>query len=192
MQAAENEDGASPDDEALVRQARGGDAQAAGELVARYRDAMVRFCFGYLGRVEDAEDAAQDVLAGVSAGGRLPDGKFRPWIYRAARNRCLNVRKRRPDGRAGVGSFLGDSRWPSAGTGPRTALLRDERRERVRRLVAAMPEPHREVLILRYIEGLRRKEIAEVLELTDAVVKSRLFKAAQRLKEHVGDTESWS
>ena len=192
VSAAETGTARFPKDEELLRRARDGDAQASGALISRYRDAMLRFCSGYLGSLQDAEHAAQDVLSVVASGDGLPEGRFRPWLYRAARNRCLNLLKRRKDGRVGAGSFLGDSRWPSRRTGPRTALLRDERGERLRRAMDLLSAQHREVLLLRYFEGLRRTEIAEVLELTETLVRSRLFKASQCLRGHLEGTESWS
>ena len=53
-----------------------------------------------------------------------------------------------------------------------------------------MPEHHREVLILRYFEDLDRGEIAEILELSESVVKSRLFEARRKLREHLQDSQS--
>ena len=176
------------DDDELLRRARGGDTQARGELVSRYQETIVRFCQTYLGGLHDAEDAAQDVMACVATGDRLPDQRFRPWLYRVARNRCLAVLRTRRNGRVGVGLSAGASRWPSPRTGPRTAVLRNEWYERLHKLVDTMPEHHREVLILRYFEDLGRKEIAEVLELSESVVKSRLFEARQKLREQLQES----
>ncbi len=181
----------SPSDEELIEQVRRADTRAAGDLIARYRDAMVRMCLAYLGNVHDAEDAAHDVLARVSPDHPLPQGRFRPWLYKVARNHCLNLRKKRKDGRAGAGSFLGDSRWPSPRTGPGTAFLRDEAREHIQRLMAEMPEHHRELLILRYFEGLRRAEIAQIVDLSESLVSSRLFEATRKLKEQLRETGDW-
>ena len=178
----------SPEDDELLRRARGGDTQARGELVSRYQETVLRFCQTYLGGLHDAEDAAQDVMACVATGERLPDQRFRPWLYRVARNRCLAALRTRRDGRVGAGSAAGDSRWPSPRTGPRTAVLRNEWYDRLHKLVDSMPEQHREVLILRYFEDLGRQEIAEVLELTESVVKSRLFEARQKLREQMPES----
>ena len=154
----------------------------------------MRYCCAYLERYEDAEDAAQDVLATLTAGANLPEGRVKPWLYRVARNRCLNLLARRMDAREGAGSVVRDSRWnsPRTGprTGPRTAALRAEARERVRHVLAEMSDEHRDVLILRYFEGLRRKEIAEVLCIAETVVRSRLYRASMKLREALGETEA--
>ena len=176
------------DDDELLRRARGGDTQARGELVSRYQETILRFCQTYLGGLHDAEDATQDVMACVATGDRLPDHRFRAWLYRVARNRCLAALRTRRNGRVGVGLVAGESRWPSPRTGPRTAVLRNEWYERLHKLVDTMPQQHREVLILRYFEDLGRKEIAEVLELSESVVKSRLFEARQKLREQLQES----
>ncbi len=176
------------DDDELLRRARDGDTQARGELVSRYQETIMRFCRTYLGNLHDAEDAVQDVMACVATGDRLPDQRFRPWLYRVARNRCLAALRTRRNGPVGAGSAAGGSRWPSPRTGPRTAVMRNEWYERLRLLVDTMPEHHREVLILRYFEDLGRKEIAEVLEITESVVKSRLFEARHKLREQLPES----
>ena len=176
------------DDDELLRRARGGDTQARGELVSRYQETILRFCQTYLGGLHDAQDATQDVMTCVATSERLPDQRFRPWLYRVARNRCLAVLRTRRNDRVTAGSVAGASRWPSPRTGPRTAVLRNEWYERLHKLVDDMSEQHREVLILRYFEDLGRKEIAEVLELAESVVKSRLFEARQKLREQLQDS----
>ncbi len=177
-----------PEDDVLLRRAGGGDRQARGELVSRSQDVILRFCRTYVGNLHDAEDAVQDVMACVATGDRLPDQRFRPWLYRVARNRCLAALRRRRNGPVGAGSAAGGSRWPSPRTGPRTAVLRNEWYERLHKLVDSMPEQHREVLILQYFEDLGRKEIAEILELSESVVKSRLFEARQKLREQLQES----
>jgi RNA polymerase sigma-70 factor (ECF subfamily) len=69
-------------------------------------------------------------------------------------------------------------------TGPLTALVRNERWDRLRGIVNELPANQREVLHLRYAEGLSRAEIAEILELDEKLVKSRLFHAMEKLRVH--------
>ena len=146
--------------------------------------ALVRFCWGYLGRVEDAEDAVQDITCNVLRSKSVPDA-FRPWLYKTARNHCLNLlrqRGRRHDGaELPSGSQLGDML-----TGQLTRLVRTEQQERVDELVRRLPENQQEVLRLRYVEGLARAEIADVLDTPEQVIKSRLFEGLKRLRDMVG------
>ncbi len=166
----------------LVVRLRAGDADAGAVLVEFYREAMMRFCWAYLGSAEQAEDAVQEIFYKVLKARSVPD-RFRPWLYRIARNHCLNAvrdRARRRPAR----DLPADSRLRDSATGYLTRLVKNERRARVAHLLAAMPAEYREVLHLRYGEELSRAEIAEVLELPESVVKSRLYEGLKKLREH--------
>lgn len=166
----------------LIVGLRGGDPQAAAMLEDLYREALVRFCWGYLGRIEEAEDAAQDVCYKILSATTVPDS-FRPWLYKTARNHCLNVLRQR--GRQQDGAELpAASQIPELRSGHLTKLIRREQESRLGELVARLPEAQREVLRLRYVEGLSRGEIASVLETPESVVKSRLFEGLKRLRDH--------
>ncbi|MHC4697866.1 MAG: RNA polymerase sigma factor [Planctomycetota bacterium] len=165
----------------LVGRLRNGDADAAGLLDHLYRDSLARFCWGYLGSMEEAEDALQDIWYKVLTASHIPDA-FRPWVYRIARNECLNLlrkRAKRKDGQelpaaSQVNAYL---------TGQLTRLVKDETESRLGELVASLSDPQREALRLRYVEGLSRAEIAEVLEVPSSVVKSRLFEGLKKLRD---------
>ncbi len=168
---------------ALVRALRGGDVTAAAELLdAAYRESLLRFCWGYLGSMEEAEDAIQDIWYKVLTAGRAPE-RFRPWLYKIARNQCLNIirtKGRRKDRQ----ELPAASQVEATMTGNLTRLVRSEMRCRITELVGRLPDTQREVLRLRYVEALSRAEIAEILELSESVVKSRLFEAIKALREH--------
>ena len=166
----------------LVNRLRAGDGEAGTKLCELYHPPLLRFCFRYLGAQEEAEDLVQEVFLRVLRNDALPEN-FRAWIYKIARNRCLDVirsRGRRPD----------DQDLPSASrirddlTGCLTRLVRREQRAHLRRALAELPEHHREVLHLRYAENLSRLEIAEVLDLPEPVVKSRLYEGMVKLRAH--------
>jgi RNA polymerase sigma-70 factor (ECF subfamily) len=163
---------------------RRGEDHAARALSDAYGPAMLRFCWGYLGQLSDAEDAVQDVLCKALAAPRRAEN-LRAWLYKVARNHCLNLlrgRRRRRDG----GPLPSASRLPAGLTGPLTGLARGEQRSRLRHMVAALPAAYREVLMLRYAEGLTRGEIAEVLDAPETTVKNRLFEGLRRLRAHAG------
>lgn len=172
-----------PDDltPSLIASLREGDPKAGALLENLYRMALIRFCWGYLGRVEDAEDAVQDITCKILSSKSVPD-VFRPWLYKTARNHCLNLLRqrgrRRDDEELPSGSQLRDVL-----TGQLTRLVRTEQQERVDELVRRLPVNQQEVLRLRYVEGLARGEIAEVLETPEEVIKSRLFEGLKRLRD---------
>jgi RNA polymerase sigma-70 factor, ECF subfamily len=175
--------GPAPDSiRALVSKLCAGDNGAAALLDELYRAALVRFCWGYLGTMEEAEDAVQEVFCKIIQSRQVPDHP-RPWLYKVARNHCLNVlrdRARRPEAPVPVADAL------LAGqiSGALSRLARQELQSRLAQLVGALPVAEREVLRLRYTEGLARAEIAYVLEIPESVVKSRLFEGLKKLREH--------
>ena len=69
-------------------------------------------------------------------------------------------------------------------TGQLTRLVKMERHEKLRRLLDELPPAQHEVLRLRYTEGLSRSEIAQVLDITESVVKSRLYEGLEKLRGH--------
>lgn len=166
----------------LVTRLRKGDPEAGAMLDDLYRDALFRFCWGYLGSTEEAEDAVQDICFKVLGAKDISDA-FRPWLYKVARNHCLNLlrdRARRKDRH----QLPAASQVCAVLTGHLTRLANDELQARLRELVDTLSEAQREVLRLRYVEDLSRGEIAEVLDLPESVVKSRLFEGLKKLREH--------
>ena len=166
----------------LVTYLRQGNAAAGALLDQIYRSQLIRFCYGYLGSTEEAEDVVQDVFFRVLKSDAVPDN-FRAWIYKICRNRCIDVlrarSRKRDDAELPTGSFL-DAEL----TGHLTRLVKRELRSQLRHLVATLPPNQREVLRLRYSEGLSRLEIAEVLDLPESVVKSRLYEGIVKLRDH--------
>jgi len=165
----------------LVVRLRAGDATVGALLDELYRRPMLRFCFGYLGCLQDAEDAMQEVFCKVLQTSSVPDN-FRAWLYRVARNHCLNVlrtRERHPAQTLPSASQL-DAEW----TGHLTRMVQAEQRSRIAHLVGSLPLAQREALRLRYAEGLSRTEIAYVVEEPESVIKSRLFEGLKRLRDH--------
>lgn len=172
---------------ALVARLRDGDPDAGLALTQLYREALLRFCWGYLGRVDEAEDAVQDVCCKILASDSVPDS-FRPWIYKLARNHCLNVlrgRDRRVDGE----QLPAASQVLDVLTGNLTRLVKDEQAQRVSELICELAEPIAEILRLRYVEELSRREIAEVLGISEPLVKSRLFQGMKHLRSLVGESD---
>lgn len=165
----------------LLRRARVGDRLAVEALCKRYRAPLVRFCFRYLRSRDAAEDVAQDVLTRIVVDERWPDSSFRAWMYRVARNCCINHGRSAREAPIEFGSRLGESKLASPRTGPGTAADQREREAALREALAAIPPSLAEVLTLRYFQDLTRREIAEVLDLSETGVKERLVQARQEL-----------
>jgi RNA polymerase sigma factor (sigma-70 family) len=164
----------------LVR-LRAGDSTAGSFLDVTYRQRMLRFCLGYLGDLAEAEDAVQEIFCKI-LDTRVSPKTFRPWLYKVARNYCMNRLRER--GRYRQHTARPEPPASENRTGNLTRLVRQELRSRIAHLVAALPTLDRELLRMRYTEELSRAEMAHVLDLSESEVKTRLFQALQKLREH--------
>jgi RNA polymerase sigma factor (sigma-70 family) len=166
----------------LVESLRAGNAEAGKSLCELYHPPLMRFCYRYLATKDEAEDVVQEVFLRVLKNDALPEN-FRAWIYKITRNRCLDVirkRGRRPDDQA----LPTASRLNADLSGCLTKMVRREQRAHLQRALAELPENQREVLHLRYAEDLSRAEIAQVLDISENLVKSRLYEGMVNLRSH--------
>lgn len=161
---------------------RQGDVAAGALLDRLYRPALTRFCRSYIYSQEEAEDAVQEVFCRVVATPHVP-GNFRAWLYRIARNHCLNVVRTIGHRRRREGVDV-PRPWDEPRTGQLTRMVREEEDDRLQRLLASLSEAQRESLLLRYREGFSRLEIAEILGIPESAVKTNLFHGLKQLREH--------
>jgi RNA polymerase sigma factor (sigma-70 family) len=169
------------DDEHLVALTRKGHQHAFDALVERYQSRLLGFCRQMLGSTEDAEDVLQEVFV-AAYNAMVADERpiaVRPWLYRIARNRCLNhLRKPTADGQDTM-----DTHPHMNGV---TTLERVQNREEFRNLlcdVGQLPETQRSALLLREIDALSYEEIAQAMDTTVPGVKSLLVRARIALAE---------
>lgn len=168
-------------DEKLVVLIRRGHHGAFEALVQRYQPRLLAFCRHMLGSQEDAEDVLQEVFA-ASFNAICADERpinARPWLYRIARNRCLNhLRRPQPTGQDSMDVFERDGGVTTADT--------VHKREEFRHIVAdvqELPETQRTALLLREIDALSYEQIAEAMDTTVPSVKSLLVRARVALAE---------
>lgn len=187
-----------------------GDPDAFELLVERELPAVVRVCYRVLGNRDDAEDAAQEAF--VSAYRSLPawrgDGPFGAWIARIALHIALRRRRQtRPvawidlaatdaggnglDGSARrVGRYFTDaSLGAAATTDPARLAVAAETAIDVREAVAALDEPYRETVALRYFAELTVPEIAEACDRPQGTVKTHLHRGLLRLRAQLDQRE---
>jgi RNA polymerase sigma factor (sigma-70 family) len=168
-------------DERLISMVRRGSPGAFEVLVSRYQARLLAFCRHLLGSREDAEDVLQEVLA-AAFNAILADERainVRPWLYRIARNRCLNHLRRIQA--VGVDSM--DIHLSDHGA---TTADKVHGREEFRTLVddiRRLAETQRTALVLREMDALSYEQIAEAMETTVPSVKSLLVRARVSLAE---------
>ncbi len=165
--------------------ARGGDRKAFGRLVEAYQRPVFNLTYRMLGNAEEAEDAAQEAF--LRAYARLhqydPGHKFSTWLFSIANHHCIDrLRKRR----ATLVS-LEDSpliyTLESETARPEDHLLAQERSQEIQGLLDQLEPDYRTPLVLRYWHEYSYQEIADMMGISLAAVKSRLFRARQKLAE---------
>src|SRR4051812_46342130 len=168
-------------DEQLIELTRKGQHGAFEVLVQRYQSRLLAFCRHMLNSTEDAEDVLQEVFA-ASFNAMIADTRpinARPWLYRIARNRCLNhLRRPTSAGQDSMDIFETDGGATTADT--------VHKREEFRQIVADvqdLPETQRTALLLREIDALCYDDIALAMDTTVPSVKSLLVRARVSLAE---------
>ncbi|HWC48146.1 MAG TPA: RNA polymerase sigma factor [Solirubrobacterales bacterium] len=168
-------------DEKLIAMARAGNPGAFETMVDRYQPRLLGFCRQMLGSTEDAEDVLQEVFVNAYRA-MLADEReinLRPWLYRIARNRCLNyLRKPKADAQESMDMV---PEVDAASTAERV-----HNREEFRQIISdvnKLPETQRAALLLREMDALSYEEIAAAMETTVPSVKSLLVRARISLAE---------
>lgn len=179
-------------DEDLVVRVAEGDLASLRELYDRYRVRLMTYASYVLGDRGRAEDVLQETFIRVyrNAWRFESSRRFSPWVYALTANLCrdeLRKRLRRPDVMAPVA--LEDVVRTLPGTSvpaSRDAAAR-EFAERLRAELETLPPEQREVIVLRFLDGMKYAEIARVVGRPVGTVQSRLHAALKALRERLAD-----
>ncbi len=190
-------------DEDLLARFRKGQTEAFGMLVGRYERELYGYLRRYMGDANLAEDVFQNTFLQlvIKIGQYEPGRPVRPWLYTIATNQAIDALRRQSRHQAlsldhhREESTNGDAHslmeaLPSDAPGPPEHAEGLELNERVRASVDRLPDFLRQVLILAYYQGLKYREIAEILGIPVGTVKSRLHAALVKLHEMWEQTPS--
>ena len=180
-----------------------GEAGAFDRFVEYFRPKLFQYSWLMCGHREDAEEVAQETLLKVFENGeqlREPD-KIRSWVFRIAKNACFMKRRKSvfaPARELSLDEFLPAKHqdgnrvrleiadWSSL---PDGKAIRSEMRELLEKAIRELPDAYRSVILLRDMEELSTQETAQILDVSDDVVKTRLHRARlairQKLDEHL-------
>jgi RNA polymerase sigma-70 factor, ECF subfamily len=193
---------AAADEQLMWRVKRDDDAAAFARLVARWEKPIQRLCFRMTGDGHRAEDLTQTAFTRVFTRRAEwePTGKFSTFLWRVALNLCHDeLRRRQRRGEFSLealseeGDGVASERFAADHPQPDAEAEASERGEQVRRALDRLAGHYREVVVLRHYEGLKFREISEVLGIPEGTVKSRMTEAlAQltRLLKHLNEDES--
>jgi RNA polymerase sigma-70 factor (ECF subfamily) len=176
------------DDRRLIADCLGGRRDAFGELVTRYQARLFNAALRLVQSSDDAADVVQDAFLNAfqSLHTFKGDAEFFTWLYRIAFNTAISLRrKKRPaislEANAGDGGLDPDD--PSEFVKPGAALERTEDERQLADAIARLSPEHREVLLLKDIDGLKYEDIAELLRVPIGTIRSRLHRARLELRE---------
>ena len=174
----------------LVHSAQKGDTSAFGQLVEAHQSKIYTLCYRMTGNAEDAADITHEVF--LSAWRSLSrfqvQSSFGTWIYRLSTNASIDFLRREKRRQVLSMTMEEDSeerqaQVPDERYSPHRLLEQKEARQAVANALAALSPEHRQVLVLREMEGLSYQEIGRLLDLEEGTVKSRIARARLALRD---------
>lgn len=174
------------DERDLVRRARRGDREAFSALVQRYQSRVVGVARALVHNPDDAVELAQEtfIRAFQNLAGFEGRSSFSTWLYRIASNLAIDWRRRETRYVVAHGEEAESElrKIPSGEGDSFRSLVRDETSRKVREALKELTPEHREVILLREMEGLSYEEISEILNCPKGTVMSRLHYARSHLR----------
>jgi RNA polymerase sigma-70 factor, ECF subfamily len=171
----------SSPDKTLIRRIAEGDQSAMRALFARYQVTLYRWLLRLVDDKSLAEDLLSEVFLDVWRQAASFEGRssVSTWLLAIARYKALSARRRRTDAELDEASTVPDS------ADDPEALQKKDRAEALHQSLHRLSPEHREVIDLSYYHGKSVKEIAEIVGMNEATVKTRMFYARKKLAELV-------
>lgn len=185
----------------ITRRLLAGDAEAFDRFVEHFRGKIFHYSWMMCGQRDDAEEVAQETLMNVFENlGQLREAeRVRPWVFRIAKNACLTKRRRSVFAPSANQEVSLDQLMPARqqeGDGfrieiadwsrlPEDEAMRAELRREVERAIRNLPELYRPVILLRDVEGLSTQETAQILDMSEDAVKTRLHRARLAVRKEL-------
>jgi len=173
--------------EDAIARLRRGDTDALADILARYQHRLYRFLLRLLQDQAAAEDLFQQTWLRVmeKIGGYDARARFETWLFSVAHNLAIDYLRRKRSSSLDAPDETGITRAERLVSGrpnPLDQLLDSERSAILAAAIHKLPAIHRVVLSLRFEEGMRLEEIAEVAGVPLSTVKSRLHRALESLR----------
>ena len=175
------------DEQAMWRVQTHDDESAFAQLVRRWEGPIQRLCVRMTGDPHRGEDLAQEAFSRVFARRKHyePSGRFSTWLWRIAVNLCYDeLRRRQRRSESSLDDMCGEAiaaLEAFVAPAPDRLMVEQERGEMVRQALMRLSETYRTVLVLRQYEDLKFREIAEVLDVPEGTVKSRMAEALSQM-----------
>lgn len=178
------------EDREIIEKVMAGDNDAYGELVERYQTRVYNLALRMCGNEEDAFDLSQEafVRAWKGLAGFQFESAFSTWLFRLTSNLCLDflrAKKRRATvslTMTGEEDEQAQLDVPDPAMTPEEAVIASEERELLTQALNSLSADYRQIITLRAINDLSYAQIAEILQIQEGTVKSRLSRARTELK----------
>lgn len=170
------------DDRQLLKRAREYDAQVLAEIYDQHAEPIYRYLYRYIGDAGLAEDLTSEVflrLLQVIGTSRAPRDQLRGWLYRVAHNLAMDHFRQRAKG---MPLPLDEDLVPSSDS-PSTTVEKEQAQQQVRQAVSQLTPSQQQVLVLRFGEGLKIREIGQLMEKSEGSIKLLQYRALQRLRK---------
>ncbi|NSW92293.1 MAG: sigma-70 family RNA polymerase sigma factor [Firmicutes bacterium] len=177
----------------LIRKSQKGDIEAFEQLIESYQKKVFNIALGMMGNYDDANDISQEVFIKVFKSIRnfRQQSSFSTWLYRITTNACLDELRKRKNSKNIIsidqvihlenGEVV--RQIEDDGPTPESTAERNELKEAVRDAIFQLSNEHKEVIILRDIQGFSYDDIAKIISCPQGTVKSRINRARNMLKE---------
>ena len=187
-------DVALPEDTADAYKSANGDTAAFERLVRKYEKYVCTTVYSVIKNYDDSFDVAQEVFLKLyhSIGSFKGESSFSSWLYRIAKNTALDFLRKEKNSRNNVSLYTENSDGEetemeipdtSVASSPEQTAVRNEAKDIIYTALDEISEQHKEIIVLRDINGYSYEEIAKMLNLEYGTVKSRLFRAREALRK---------
>ncbi len=170
-------------DEELMLRVKRGDHDAFAHLYHRNKARLVHFCTTLLRNEDDAIDVCQETFRYVHLNSATyePRARVSTYLFHIARNKCIDILRKKK--RWNLQPL--DEAADFGETPPESVMESEELQLEIRKALDEIPDPFREVLLLRVMEGMEYGEISRVVEAPLGTVKSRIHVGLERLRQVV-------
>ncbi len=177
-----------PDEAQLLERARKFDKEALAWIYDTYYDAIYRYIYHHLGHVQTAQDLASDVfrrfLQALRNGGG-PTRQLNAWLYRVAHNLFVDeLRRRNYRDHQTLDNVTGDA-LEDTDADPDSLIWTATTRSEVREALLDLTDEQRQVIVLKFLQGLSNAEVADILDKTVGAVKALQYRGIKALREQL-------
>lgn len=177
-------------DEEIIAYIVKGKTELFSVIIDRYQSKVFSTAYNYTHDMEEARDLTQEIFIKLYNNLQSYQNKasFSTWLYRIAVNRCIDwTRKKRLQTVSAISEGSEDEldifdTIADSGSGPEEALIKQENKLYIRKVVEGLPEIYKTVIILYYFEDFNPQEISNIMDVPKRTVETRLYRAKNLLK----------